>query len=233
MNPSSFSSRGTRRPAFLFAIPLVAALSTTGCGGGALSQAVVSDVCHAGDGTCSKHGFDAPLALGASMRPEVDLTLRGTAGGAFHLDSAAPTILGVDGGKITGQGEGSSAVLFVSDSGEVLDFLHVYVKRASGLELLGSEQGEAAREVDGPIDLVRGESFRIRPIPEADGQRLVGQADAEWTSDSDSVTVLRDGEGATRRVFAVKPGTAKVHVKMLDVTASIDVVVSRTQGGAS
>jgi hypothetical protein len=211
------------------------AVGLGGCGVGAMGQAVVSDACKGGDPACTRSGFDAPLALGATAHPEVRLGLRGSAGPGFHIESAAPSILAVDGSGVTGAGEGTSALLFVSDRGAVLDFLHVWVKKPDSLRLSASEAGSAMHPVSGPIELFPGESIRITAAPFADGQALLGSADAIWTVDPPIAMVLREGSDGERRLVAGDRGKGVLHVKAFGLESTLDIVVHdpRARGGAS
>ena len=203
-----------------------------GCGGGAFRQAVTSDDCKAGDERCSRAGFDAPLALGATALPKIRVTLNGSASPGLHFESAAPSVLEVEGGRVVGKREGTSALLFVSDANTVLDFLHVWVKKPTTLELDAALPGrDVSGRVDGAIDLLVGEELRLTAKPLADGQQLLGTGAAEWTVDPPIATLLREGSDDHRRIVAQTPGSATLHVTMLGVESSMQIVIHpRTHG---
>lgn len=204
----------------------------TGCGAGALGQAVTQDSCEAGDLRCAR-AFDAPIALGATAAPETHLTLDGSTSPGFHYESAAPSILEVDGGRVVGRSEGTSALLFVSDASTVLDFLHVWVKKPTALELDAALPGRTTEgRVDGTIDVLVGEELRLSARPIAGGQRLLGAGESTWSVDPPILSLLREGDDARRRVVAASPGTATLRVEMLGVTSTMQIVVRPRAGTA-
>jgi hypothetical protein len=192
-----------------------------------MGQAVVSDSCRPEDPSCSRSGFDAPVALGASVTPDVHMQLRGSASPGFHLESAAPSILAVEGGHVTAEGEGASAILFVSDGGNVLDFLHVWVKRPTELALLSQNTGGGMHEVRGTVELLPRESLRVRATLRADGVTLMGNADTEWIVDPPIARFLKEGDTGERRIIAERPGKAMVHAKSLGLEATLELVVAK------
>jgi hypothetical protein len=209
----------------LAASALGLALGLGGCGGGAMQQGFVSDACKAGDPSCARSSFERPIALGASIHPEVHLTLRGSAGPGFHLESAAPTVLEVDGGSVIGRAQGMSALLFVGDSGTVIDFIHVWVKQPSALRLSSAEAGSAVHDLNGLVEMLPGESIRVTATPVADGQDLLGAGDAVWTVEPPIAKLMREGNDGERRVVAREPGHAVLRVKTLGVESTLDIVV--------
>jgi hypothetical protein len=219
----------------LWTAAAIASVFLGGCGGGALGQAVVSDACKSGDASCSRVGFDSPLALGASTEPDVHLQLRGSTGPGFHLESAAPSIMEVTGGRVTGVGEGTSALLFVSDDGSVLDFLHVFVKKPTELKLTAGATGQELHAVSGVIEMLPGESLRVSAQVMSDGQPLIGTGITTWTVDPPIARLLREGSEGERRIVAKDVGHAVIRVKTLGVESTLDIVVTdaRSQGGAS
>src|SRR6188472_2843414 len=111
-----------------------------GCGGG-LAQARLTE----GDGSKASE-LNAPLAVGASMEPKVQLALQGTASPSIRLVSTRPSVLGV---------ENVAALLITTGRGEVLDFYHVWVEAPTRVALqLVDAQGEDLGEVREGIDLL-------------------------------------------------------------------------------
>src|SRR6186713_458474 len=113
-----------------------------GCGGG-LAQARLTE----GDGSKASE-LNAPLAVGASMEPKVQLSLQGTASPSIRLVSTRPSVLGVDNAEVLGRAPGVAALLITTGRGEVLDFYHVWVEAPTRVALqLVDAQGEDLGEV--------------------------------------------------------------------------------------
>jgi len=75
--------------------------------------------------------LNAPLAVGGSLQPKVELDLQGSATPPLELLSSNPAVLRVDQGRLTGVAPGISAILVSTEDGVVLDFYHLWVQRAS------------------------------------------------------------------------------------------------------
>ena len=105
------------------------------CGHGAMGQAVFSSGCRAEDSACDKKTFDAPIAVGASVEPEVRLDLQGSGAAAAHFAAVGDEVLSAERGLLRGKKPGVAAVLLRTDTGTVLDFFHVWVKSPTHLKL--------------------------------------------------------------------------------------------------
>jgi len=128
---------------------------------------------------------------------------------------------------VTAEGEGASAILFVSDGGNVLDFLHVWVKRPTELALLSQNTGGGMHEVRGTVELLPRESLRVRATLRADGVTLMGNADTEWIVDPPIARFLEEGDNGERRIIAERPGKAMVQAKSLGLEATLELVVAK------
>ncbi len=213
---------------FFSIVPL---LLLTGCGSGAMGQAVFSDGCRAEDTTCERRGFEAPIAVGATVAPEVRVDLKGAGTPSAHFTSVGEDILLADHGVLKGRAPGVTAVLLRTDAGTVLDFFHVWVKAPTHLRLfLTSAAGGKAETIDTPIELLSGESVKLAASLFGDGQALAGEADQEWSVDRPIVAVLREGHGGRRRVIALEPGRTTLRVRSLEQTAFVDIVVHAPAG---
>lgn len=198
----------------------------TGCAMGGLGQAVISDPCRAEDSTCKKSGFSAPVAVGATLEPEVRVDLRGSGAPAAHFTAVGDEVLVADRGVLRGRATGVTAVLLRTDSGTVLDFFHVWVKAPTHLKLFQvMPTGTDPEAVTTPIELLTGESTRMAASLFGDGQALAGQAEQEWTIDKPVVAILSEGREGRRRLVALQPGRATLRVRSLDQTAFVDIVV--------
>jgi hypothetical protein len=201
----------------------------TGCGGGALGQVSFSDNCRAEDATCEGHGFDGPVAVGATVRPDVRVDLKGSAAPAAHFTSVADDVLRADRGLFEGKSPGVAAVMLVTDNGTVLDFFHVWVKEPTHLRLFEvSPNGGQGEPISSRIDLLDGESMKLAASLFGDGQPLVGDATQEWTLDRPIAAILHDGRASRRRIVALEPGKATLKVRSLEQTVLVDIVVHPT-----
>ena len=191
---------------------------------------MTADGCTSGDTKCQKGGFDTPIALGAFARPETRIVTSGSTGPGFHYESAAPSILEVEGGRILGKSEGTSALLFVSDDHAVLDFLHVWVKKPNALGIRASAVGTTSEAaVNDLVELMPGESIWASTELTADGQHLTGTGAEDWSVEPPIAIVLRGGSEGHRRIVAQRPGNATVRVKSLGLESTLELVV-RTPG---
>jgi len=199
---------------------------TLGCGIGALGQIRTGDDCAPGDHDCTVTGLQAPLAVGASMRPSVGAELRGSGSPSLTIWSAAPDVITVLDGRITAHREGVSALVVAMRDGTAVDFVHVWTRTPDRIELHGvSPNGDDLGELRDTVELVRGESLHILPRPYADAQHLLGDAAARWEVEPPLVDVLRDGSKGRRRLVARKPGRARLTVMSLELAQTLDLVV--------
>jgi hypothetical protein len=210
----------------------LAAIALCGCGGmGALQQTNTSDDCPPGDTHCNMAGLSAPLAVGATTRPSVQTQLRGTGTPSLALWSAAPDILSVRDGDITGHQPGVSALVMSMTDGTAIDFVHVWVEQPERLQLHRlSAEGSDLGEVRDTIELVAGESIRIAPRPYAAAQRLIGEGPTEWTVAPPLADVLREGAHGRRRLVARHPGQATITVSSLGLSSTMQIVVHEPIG---
>jgi hypothetical protein len=202
---------------------LVAALSAalSGCGGMGMGQGVMS----AKDGDDAK-ALNAPLAVGASIQPHVEMNLAGTATPTLVLLSAQPGVVTAEGGRLTGRAPGVSAILVTTKDGEVLDFYHLWVEQASRATLHRLyRDGRDMGEVREGIDLLVGESALLTPRIYRDSQELAGAVQGRWSVDPAVATVLSDGVDERRRLLAVAPGQATLGVKIANVSVSVPLRV--------
>ncbi len=199
---------------------LALASASTGCGM-AMGQGAMTAK-HAGDAK----ELDAPLAVGGSIQPDVHLQLTGTAAPALDLVSARPAVVSADGGRLTGLAPGVSAILVTTKDGEVLDFYHLWVEKASRATLHRLyKDGRDMGEVRQGLDLVVGESVVLSPKVYAGSQELAGTPDGTWAVTPPVASVLREGVPERRRLVAMSPGKATLTVKLEGVTVSMPLGV--------
>jgi len=197
-------------------------LALAGCGMGALGQAAVVDEKGA-EG--ARRGFDRPIAVGATLRPDVRYSLRGAGAPAIHYEAADESVLEAGDGTIRGKAAGLTSLLLVTDDGVVVDFFHLWVKEPTSLALSQLGQDDKAIELGGRVDLMTGESLHLGVTLRGEGQDLGGEAADSWKLDGRAAALLEEGRSGRRRVVAVEPGRSKLEVRMLDRIASLEINV--------
>lgn len=203
------------------------------CGHGAMGQAVFSSGCRAEDSACDKKTFDAPIAVGASVEPEVRLDLRGSGAPAAHFAAVGDEVISAERGLLRGKKPGVAAVLLRTDTGTVLDFFHVWVKSPTHLKLFELTGADVQPEpITTPLELLEGESVRLAASLFGDGQPLAGRAEQAWSTDNAVIAVLGEGRPDRRRIVAVAPGRATLRIRSLDQTTFVDVIVHAARPGA-
>jgi hypothetical protein len=166
--------------------------------------------------------LNAPLAVGATLKPKVELTLSGTASPSLRLASTRPSVLAVDHSEVIGRAPGVAALLITTERGMVLDFYHVWVEQPTRATLqLVDAQGHDLGEARDGIDLLVGEGVYLEPRLYFDAQPLAGTVEGEWSLDAPAAEVLRQGLPNRRRVVAVAPGSARLTFKSSGVTQSL------------
>lgn len=205
----------------------------SGCGGwGGLGQARMAGDCAAGDTNCKRRTLDAPIAVGAVVRPDLVFELRGSAAPSLHFDTADPTVLVAKQGAILGKSPGISALLLTTDDGTVLDFFHVWVREATGIRLSMVQAG-ATEAIRRKVELLAGESVRLLATPTAEGQDLAGESVQEWTIDPPIAVLLEEGRDDSRRLVAMDPGAATLTVRSLGKSVELGIVVRPKPGAVS
>lgn len=206
------------------------ALAGVGCAGGSeggLGQANVSSDCPSAELTCIAQGLDGPLAVGAAVRVNVIVEFQGAATPPTRLVSSHPDILAVEGSSVRGAAEGNATLLIMlADEDAVIDFLHVWVTAADRLALgLFSREGVDLGEALGSAELLTGEDLVLAAQFYARDQKLLGDAEASWSTDGDVVTLLREPTSGRTRVVARKPGHATISVQANGLAAGLELEV--------
>jgi hypothetical protein len=216
---------------------LFLALSTVGCGVGGLGQVALHTNSAQDDRGIA---LDHPLAVGARWSPTVETKLRGAGAPAAHLEAADSNILSAEGGTLTGRTPGMSAVLITTDDGTVLDFVHVWVKAPTGIDLHATA-AQGRRRLQGPIELFVDEVLELDAEALAEGQPLAGDLDLDWRTEGASIDVMVTGDPSRRRLVAVGPGKTRLTVSRAcgpetsgcrsgDVFTTLDVSVRQRPG---
>jgi hypothetical protein len=210
-----------------------AAAALAACGTtGALGQAALFHECRPGEQGCKALAPGAPLAVGARMRPQVELELAGTVTPELRVVSGRPDIVDDDGGVLRGVAPGVAPVLITADDGTVIDFVHVWVAAPTRLAAFAAAaRTDDAEELTAPLELVAGESRWLTPAVFGGAQRLSGAGDVAWTITCDAgascpqIALLTDGAPERRRLVARAPGAARIALDGLGLHAEIAVEV--------
>ncbi len=215
----------------LLSIGCLALLATSGCAAGALGQARVSSACADGDAACKPGGLDAPLAAGASTSPMISFSLRGAGAPSWQLESADPSVLVTEDGRITGVEDGLTSLMVTSEDGTVFDFFHVWVKTPTQIELAAITPGATAPSILAQrVELLPGEIIRLSTSLRGNGQPLVGDAPQTWklshSRETPAAVLLDEGAPYKRRLVAVAPGETKLTIESLGLTRELVIVVS-------
>jgi hypothetical protein len=199
-----------------------------GCGArGALGQASISGECKPGDASCRRPMPSAPLAVGARVRPDVQVDLAGSLTPVVALASSRDDVVAVDDGALVARAPGIAAVLIGTSDGTVIDFQHVWVAQPTSVIVERRTLHGMLEEVVGPLQLVAGEPLVVTSALLGGAQRLAGDGEMSWAVEGDAgaVSLLGDGAAGRRRLIARQPGAAKVVVGSLGVTTTLDVEV--------
>lgn len=179
-----------------------------GCAVGALGQA---SLYAEPSGRGSDAGLDHPIAVGARWTPTLDVELRGSGAPSVHFEAADSTVLSAEGGALEGRSPGMTAVLVTTDDGTVLDFVHVWVKTPTSVDL-SVREAQSSRRVRGRVDLFVDEVLDLEAAVSGEGQPLAGDLPLEWRVDGSAVALLDAGAPSRRRLVAATPGTSRLSV---------------------
>ena len=202
----------------------LAAAALTACGGdpdgqglsgppsaGALGRLNISPECGALGQACVAFGLDAPLARGARLDLVLDLRLNGSSGPPVTLRAATPEIVAAEGTRVLGAGEGAAAILVAGPGGQVLDFLHLWVREADELRpVRTTEAGATVGPIRAHATLVVGEDLLLHFEAFGQGQPLLGQFPIEWTVEGDAAQIVEDTLVGRYRLIARAAGAARV-----------------------
>ncbi len=210
------------------ALTLAACGSDAGAGQGALGSAAIAPTCGAGDTGCLSAGFGAPIGVGAEMTAVIKLDIAGSATPTLVLTSVNPSVLEVvDGRRLRGVQTGMSALLVQGPGGDVIDFVHVFVRPST--ELLLRRLGPAGPEAEplpAQFQLLVGDDFQIEAQEMAGVQPLLGVQPTTWTLSAPGILELLDpGTVGRRRLVARGPGTVQMTVASATQSAAITMEV--------
>ncbi|AUX39655.1 uncharacterized protein SOCE26_010500 [Sorangium cellulosum] len=212
-----------RWPLSLIFLPLLA-----GCAqgsSGALGQTQASAQCSPTDLVCAVSGLDAPIATGASLPVDISVASQGSASPPLTFLSGDDGVFTVRGVRLDGIAPGVASLL-VMTGGIVVDFFHVWVETPDALFLHRHDGGGLdPGDLPGRIQLLVGDELVVSAEPYRGPQRLLGEADATWTSDPEVVQILDEGALHRRRLVARAAGATTVEVRALDLTTTLELEV--------
>ncbi|EYF07856.1 hypothetical protein [Chondromyces apiculatus] len=192
---------------------------------GALDQTQASPQCSPSDLVCAVGGIDAPIATGASLPIDVNVTSQGSAAPPLTYVSADSSVLTVRGVHVDGIAPGVASLL-VMTGGMVIDFFHVWVRTPDAVHLHHrSDEGVEVGDLPGRVQLLVGDELRLSAELYAGPQRLLGEAESTWTSDAEVAQILEEGARHRRRLVGRAPGLTTVEVEALGLSTTLDVEV--------
>jgi len=170
-------------------------------------------------------GGDAPLAVGARLRPTVSVDVAGSVMPIVALSSTREDVVAIEDGALVAKTPGMSSVLIATADGTVIDFQHVWVAAPTAI-VIEQERADDREELVGPLELVAGDQVMLSAALFGGAQRLTGEGALDWTVEGDgAIALLRDGATGRRRLVARKPGAAQVTVATLGLHTRFDVEV--------
>jgi hypothetical protein len=205
---------------------MVAVAGIAGCGAGGMGQVRTNDAGATDKGALTS-ALDAPIAVGAEVKPAFTYEVPGSTAPPTHFVSARTDIVDVREGLLVGKAPGMTAVLLALDKSEtVVDFFHVWVRAADRLVVHGIDAGgHDLGAMSEPVELMVGDGMRFVPHPYAGSERLVGVGTSTWTVEPPIAIVLREGMPNRVRLVARQPGTATVNVSMLGAKSTLRLKV--------
>jgi hypothetical protein len=194
---------------------------------GALSQSTSRPSCAPEDVACQADGLDAPIAIGARVPLDVQVTARGVAAPKIALEPTRDDIIGVEKGELVAKSPGWSSVMITGDDGIILDFLTLHVARAERVELYRlTESGSVeATPMPDKIQVAVGDDFELSIKAFSGAVRLIGDLDATWTLDGNVGSLLDSGRRGSRRVRVKNPGNASLKIEAAGFTKTIAIEV--------
>lgn len=209
------------QPGLPHAVGLLSALlCLAGCGG-AMGQSVMAE-----RNADTAKPLDAPLAVGASIQPDIQLDLPGTVAPTLELIAARPEVAQAQDGRIIGRAPGVTAILITTKEGTVLDFHHLWVEQATRVTL--HRQDDSARELGevlSGLDFFVGESIYLTPKVYFKSQELAGTVAGTWSVDPPVATLLRQGLADSRRLVGSAPGEGTLTVTVSGVSVKVPLRV--------
>lgn len=191
-----------------------------------LGRISVRPACAAIDRVCLEEGFDAPIAVGSSLRLELDFWLPGSSPPRVSVESVSEHVA-VEGQQLSALSAGVAAIVINGPDDKVYDFIHVWTELADALVIRSrSQTGQVAGDITDNAQLTVGDQLSIRIDARTQGADLIGEVSASFQTDERVARVSADGVAGEYTVNAVAEGSATVTVEALGLTQSFVVEVS-------
>jgi hypothetical protein len=210
------------------ALTVIVALAPLACSDGQLGNTQITEPCAPTDAQCATRPIP-PVAVGASTALSVQVTL--PAGGeapVTHLRVVDEAVALEEDGRVRAVGPGTTAVLFLTSDGRVLDFTHLAAGDVERL-LVARGQDEALdpRGIEGTLLLSPGEAAPLTLLPMSDSQQLGGDLDAVITVSDARLDVRVDPKnGFTLRASdAAEAFTATLRAEALGLSLELPIEV--------
>ncbi|MEO1270160.1 MAG: hypothetical protein AAFX99_18900 [Myxococcota bacterium] len=201
---------------------------------GQLGQVTALPECGALNHACLSSGLDVPLATGSKLGLGVNFNVAGSSGPPAGLESTNTAILTVEDGVLTGMSPGMSGVLVTGPNGEVIDFIHLWVRDAAELRIIRyNETGLALGTVRDEATILVGDEVLVSIEALTDNQALLGLFKVDWTlevlegddGETDPITVVPDLVFGWYRIVARAPGRVQLTVDALGQSKTLDLEV--------
>ena len=231
--------------AVMMAAVAVWVTALAGCGGddglgigppsaGQLGQVTAQPECGALNQACLSSGLDVPIATGSKLGLGINFNVSGSSGPPAGLESTSPEILTIEDGVLTGIAPGLSGVLVTGPNGEVIDFIHVWVRDAAELRLIRhNDIGQPLGTVRDEATLLVGDEILISVEALTANQALLGLFKVDWTAELiegdaegvEPVSVVPDLVFGWYRLVARAPGTVRLTVEALEQSKTLELEV--------
>ena len=187
----------------------------------ALGRIAAAPNCAGLDRACLEAGFDAPLAVGASVELALEVWTAPSTPPPLVLEAATDALL-VEGRTITATAEGTTAVLMLDPAGEVLDLLHVWSQEPDALVLVSVAEGGQLRDVT-VQDMTIGDTTDLSARFERDGTALMGMPTFHVVVEGGSVRAERVGDLVRVRAQAAGSSTVRIETDTLFTELAVEV----------
>jgi hypothetical protein len=148
-----------------------------------------------------------------------------------QLQSASPTLLASASDGFTALATGSSAVLAVTGTSEVVDLRHLHIREIASLQI--SDHSETLALTEFQLEPGSDTLMQARAV-DADDVTLGGVLGYAWsTGDADVLIITAGADSGQARVQAVNPGETTLTLALGERSVVVNVTVSAAQTTAT